>query len=138
MRDVDTPVFIPLRAQCQDGQPADRLRRQQRLHRADAARHLGHVPAAGERLRRASAPSAREPAFSPGCTPGSAGCCAELQSPLNPGGIAVPAQHLEVTTKDAIRAVLTPPLAVPGTGHGAALGLSPSDLNALIAYIRSL
>lgn len=50
----------------------------------------------------------------------------------------MPPQHLAVTTKDAIRAVLTAPLAVPGTGHGAALGLTPSDLNALIAYIRSL
>ena len=37
-----------------------------------------------------------------------------------------------------MRAVLTPPLAVPGTGHGAALGLSASELDALIAYIRSL
>jgi hypothetical protein len=79
-----------------------------------------------------------EPAFGAGCTPGGAGCCAQLQSPLNPSGIAVPPQHLAVTTKDAMRAVLTPPLAVPGSGHGAALGLSPSDLNALIAYIRSL
>ena len=61
-----------------------------------------------------------------------------LKSPTHPGGIAVPAQHLTVTTKDALRAVLTPPLAVPGTGHGAALALSAGDLNALIAYIRSL
>lgn len=36
------------------------------------------------------------------------------------------------------RALLTAPLAVPGTGHGPALSLSPSDLNALIAYLRSL
>ena len=82
----------------------------------------------------ASDPSRR----SPGCTPGSSGCCAQLRSPLNPAGNAVPGQHLEVSTKDALRAVLTPPLAVPGTGHGAALGLSASELDALIAYIRSL
>jgi hypothetical protein len=37
-----------------------------------------------------------------------------------------------------MRAVLTPPLAMPGTGHGAALSLSASDLDALIAYLRSL
>jgi DNA-binding beta-propeller fold protein YncE len=36
------------------GRPApDRLRRQQRLHRAHAAWHLGHVPAAAEWIRRA-------------------------------------------------------------------------------------
>jgi hypothetical protein len=56
----------------------------------------------------------------------------------HPGGIPVPEQHLMVTTKDALRAVLTAPLAVPGSGHGAALGLSPADLDALVAYIRSL
>jgi hypothetical protein len=49
----------------------------------------------------------------------------------------VPEQHLAVSTKDAIRAVLTAPLAVPASGHGAALGLPPGDLDALVAYIRS-
>jgi YVTN family beta-propeller protein len=137
MREVGTPVFIPLRAKCQD-----------------AVRPTGTDGSAGFTV-----PTLRgiwdtfplllsgaagldaigpEPVFSVGCAPGSAGCCAELQSPINPGGIPVPPQHLAVTTKDAIRAVLTAPLAVPGSGHGAALGLSPSDLNALIAYIRSL
>ena len=52
--------------------------------------------------------------------------------------MVVPPQHLAVSTKDALRAVLTPPLAVTGTGHGGALGLSADDLNAVIAYIRSL
>ena len=52
--------------------------------------------------------------------------------------MVVPGQYLDVRTKDALRAVLTPPLAVPGTGHGAALGLTPGDLDALIAYLRSL
>src|SRR5439155_25651894 len=47
-------------------------------------------------------------------------------------------QHLAVATKDAMRAVLTPPLATAGTGHGAALGLPASDLDALVAYLRSL
>jgi len=42
-----------------------------------------------------------------------------------------------VSTKDAIRAVLTPPLAVPSTGQGAALALPASDLDALVAYLRS-
>jgi len=37
-----------------------------------------------------------------------------------------------------MRAVLTPPLATAGTGHGAALGLPASDLDALVAYLRSL
>jgi hypothetical protein len=50
----------------------------------------------------------------------------------------VPEQHPEVSTKDVLRAVLTPPLAVPATGHGAALGLTPGELNDLIAYLRSL
>jgi hypothetical protein len=137
MREVNTPVFIPLRTKCQD------------VNR----------PTGGDGSVGFSVPTLRgiwdtfpllmsgaaglgsagaEPGFSAGCTPGSAGCCAELASPLNPGGIAVPAQHLTVTTKDALRAVLTAPLAVPGSGHGAALGLSPGDLDALIAYIRSL
>jgi DNA-binding beta-propeller fold protein YncE len=137
MREVSTPVGIPLRAKCQD-----------------FARPTGFDGSSGFTV-----PTLRgiwdtfpllvsgsaglesvgpEPSFSPGCTPGSAGCCAQLASPLNPGGIAVPEQHLEVTTKDAIRAVLTPPLAVPGSGHGAALGLSATDLNDLIAYLRSL
>ena len=50
----------------------------------------------------------------------------------------MPEEHLGVSTKDAMRAVLTPPLATPGSAHGAALGLSASDLDALIAYLRSL
>ena len=50
----------------------------------------------------------------------------------------MPEEHLGVSTKDAMRAVLTPPLAMPGAPHGAALGLSPGDLDALIAYLRSL
>jgi hypothetical protein len=137
MRDVETPIFIPLRAQCQDD-----IR-----------------PAGGDGSSGFTVPTLRgiwdtfplllsgsagleavgpEPNFSSGCTPGSSGCCAELMSPLNPGGIAVPAQHLAVNTKDPIRAVLTAPLAVPGSGHGTALGISAADLNALIAYIRSL
>jgi hypothetical protein len=137
MREVGTPVFIPLRALCQDVQR----------------------PTGGDSSTGFTVPTLRgiwdtfplllsgsaglgavgsEPAFSAGCTAGSAGCCAELASPLNPSGISVPPQHLAVTTKDALRAVLTPPLAVPGTGHGAALGLSASDLDALIAYVRSL
>lgn len=137
MRDVGTPVFIPLRADCQD----DR-----RPNGGDGSRGFTVPTLRGLwdtfplLLSGAAGLTAvgSEPAFSPSCTPGSAGCCAELQSPLNPGGIAVPPQHLAVSTKDALRAVLTAPLAVPGTGHGSVLSLSPSDLNALIAYIRSL
>ena len=40
----------------------------------------------------------------------------------------MPEEHLRVSTKDAMRAVLTPPLAMPGAPPGAALGLSPGDL----------
>lgn len=137
MRDVSTPVLIPLRQKCQD--PSR--------------------PVGGDGSTGFTVPTLRgvwdtfplllsgsaglsavgaEPAFAPGCAVGSSGCCAQLKSPLNPSGITVPPQHLAVSTKDALRAVLTPPLAVPGSGHGAALGLSASDLNALIAYIRSL
>ncbi len=137
MRETSTPIFIPLRSQCQD------------LNR----------PPGSDGSAGFSVPTLRgiwdtfpllvsgaaglgavgvDPVFAPGCTPGSAGCCAQLQSPLNPSGTPVPEQHLTVTAKDAMRAVLTAPLAVPGTGHGAALGLSASDLDALIAYLRSL
>jgi len=137
MRDVSTPVFIPLRAACQDGR---------RPTGGDGSSGFSVPTLRGTwdtfpLLLSGSAGlgvSGPEPGFSSGCTPGSAGCCAELASPLNPGGIALPEQHLVVTTKDAMRAVLTPPLAVSGSGHGAALGLPASDLNALIAYIRSL
>jgi hypothetical protein len=34
--------------------------------------------------------------------------------------------------------VLTAPLAMPATGHGAALTLNAQDVNDLIAYLRSL
>lgn len=137
MREVGTPVLIPLRERCQDAN---------RPTGADGSVGFG-VPTlrgiwdtfplllSGSAGLAAAGP---EPAFSPGCVPGGPGCCAQLRSPLNPGGIPVPPQHLAVTTKDAMRATLTPPLAVPGTGHGAALGLSPSDLDDLIAYMRSL
>ncbi len=137
MRDVSTPVFIPLRAKCQDmGRPSG----------IDGS-HGFSVPTLRGTwdtfplLMSGSAGLAAvgsEPAFTPACTPGTSGCCAELQSPINPSGTPVPEQHLGVTTKDPMREVLTAPLAVPGTGHGAALGLPASDLNALIAYVRSL
>ena len=55
------------------------------------------------------------------------------------GALAPHAAHWDeasIFPKDALRAVLTPPLAVGG--HAAALGLSPSELNDLIAYLRSL
>ena len=137
MRDVGTPIFIPLRADCQD----DRRPNGNDGSAGFTVPTLRGIWDTFPLLVSGSAGLATvgpEPAFSPSCEPGSSGCCAELQSPLNPGGIAVPAQHLAVTTKDPIRAVLTPPLAVAGTGHGPALSLSPSDLDALIAYIRSL
>jgi hypothetical protein len=137
MRDVATPVAIPLRERCQD-----------------FTRPPGFDGSSGTTV-----PTLRgiwdtfplllsgsagltfvgpEPSFSLPCTTGSAGCCSQLASPLNPGGIAVPEQHLEVSTKDALRAVLTAPLAVGGSGHGAALSLSATELNDLIAYLRSL
>lgn len=137
MRDVQTPVFIPLRAKCQDPE---------RPTGVDGSVGLTVPTLRGvwdtfPLLLSGSAGLAAvgtEPVFTPGCTQGSAGCCSELASPLHPGGTAVPPEHLAVSTKDALRAVLTAPLAVAGSGHGPALGLSPSDLNALIAYIRSL
>ena len=131
------PVLIPLRARCQDAN---------RPTGADGSHGFG-VPtlrgiwdtfpllvsgAAG--LQSVGT----EPSFNAGCTPGASGCCTQLRSPLNPGGIPVPEEHLAVATKDPMRAVLTAPLAVQGTGHGAALGLPASDLDALIAYLRSL
>ena len=136
MRETGTPVLIPLREKCQDAtRPAG----------VDGSSGFGVPTLRGiwdtfPLLVSGSAGftvgGGPEPAFAP-CTPGSSGCCAQLRSPINPGGIAVPEQHLAVSTKDAIRAVLTPPLAVPGTGHGAALALPASDLDALVAYLRS-
>jgi DNA-binding beta-propeller fold protein YncE len=135
MREVGTPVLIPLREKCQDAT---------RPLGVDGSSGFG-VPtlrgiwdtfpllvsgAAGFTV------GGPEPAFTP-CTPGSSGCCTQLESPINPGGLPVPEQHLALATKDAIRAVLTPPLAVPGSGHGAALALPADDLDALIAYLRS-
>ena len=137
MRDVSTPVFVPLRAKCQDGQRPTGFDNSSGFSVPTLRGIWDTFPllvsgSAGFTV------AGTEPAFSAGCTPGAPGCCAQLQSPVNPGGITVPEEHLDRTTKDAIRAVLTPPLAVPGSGHGGAIGLSPSDLNALIAYLRSL
>jgi DNA-binding beta-propeller fold protein YncE len=137
MRDTGTPVLIPLRTRCQDGN---------RPTGADGSSGFGVPTLRGiwdtfPLLLSGSAglqSVGSQPTFSPGCTSGASGCCTELRSPLNPGGTPVPEQHLAVGTKDAMRAVLTAPLAVPGTGHGAALGLPASDLDALIAYLRSL
>jgi DNA-binding beta-propeller fold protein YncE len=137
MREVQTPVNMPLRNRCQDAN---------RPTGADGS--LGfNVPTlrgtwdtfpllmSGSAGLQVVGP---EPTFTGSCTNGSNGCCTQLKSPLNPGGTIVPEQHLAVGTKDAMRAVLTSPLAVPGTGHGAALSLTSPDLDALIAYIRSL
>ena len=137
MREVSTPVFIPLRAKCQDIQRPTGFD-------GSSGFSVPTLRGAWDTFPLLVSGSAGlgvvgpEPAFGSGCTPGSAGCCSQLRSPLNPAGITVPEQHLAVTTKDAIRAVLTAPLAVAGTGHGAALGIPASDLDALIAYIRSL
>lgn len=137
LREVSTPVFIPLRAQCQDGQRPNGVDGSTGFTVPTLRGIWDTFPLlmSGAAGLGAVGP---EPGFSDGCSPGAAGCCTELESPLNPGGASFAAQHLDVTTKDAIRAVLTSPLAVPGSGHGAALDLPPSDLNALIAYIRSL
>jgi YVTN family beta-propeller protein len=136
MREVQTPVHLPLRSLCQDAN---------RPTGVDGSAGFG-VPTlrgiwdtfpllmSGSAGLQAVGP---EPTFGP-CTPGSSGCCAQLQSPLNPGGMPVPPQYLEVSTKDALRATLTAPLAVPGSGHGAALALTAQELNDLIAYLRSL
>ena len=137
MRETGTPVFIPLRTRCQDGN---------RPTGVDGSMGFG-VPSlrgswdtfplllSGSAGLQSVGP---QPTFTPSCTNGAGGCCTQLESPVNPGGTPFAEQHLAVGTKDAMRAVLTPPLAVPGTGHGAALGLPASDLDALIAYLRSL
>lgn len=137
MRETGTPVFIPLRSKCQDGSRPTGVDGSAGFTVPTLRGTWDTFPLllSGSAGLGAVGP---EPAFSPTCTPGGAGCCAELRSPLNPAGTSFAGQHLALTTKDAMRAVLTPPLAVPGTGHGAALGLSPTDLDALIAYMRSL
>jgi DNA-binding beta-propeller fold protein YncE len=137
MRETQTPVLIPLREKCQDAA---------RPTGVDGSNGFGVPGLRGiwdtfPLLVSGAAGLAvvgPEPVFTPGCSPGSSGCCTQLQSPLNPSGTPVPEQHLTISTKDALRAVLTPPLAVPGSGHGATLVLSSSDLDALIAYLRSL
>jgi hypothetical protein len=137
MRDVDTPVLIPLRAKCQDAQRPTGFDGSSGFTVPTLRGIWDTFPLLLSGSAGLGAVGS-EPAFAPGCTPGSAGCCSQLASPLNPGGIAVPPQHLAVTTKDALRAVLTAPLAGPLGGHGPALDLSPSDLEALMAYLRSL
>jgi hypothetical protein len=136
MREVETPVLIPLRAKCQDSQRPSGFEGSTGFSVPTLRGIWDTFPLLMSGSAGLGAVGA-EPAFT-ACTPGSAGCCAQLLSPLNPGGFAVPEQHLAVTTKDPLRALLTPPLAVPGSGHGTALGLSASDLSALIAYLRSL
>jgi DNA-binding beta-propeller fold protein YncE len=137
MRDVLTPVYLPLRAGCQD---ANRPTGVDGSHGFTVPTLRGTWDTFPLLMSGAAGftVAGTEPTFTLPCSPGSSGCCAQLQSPLNPGGTPVPPQHLAVATKDAMRAVLTPPLAVPGTGHGTALGLSATDLNDLIAYLRSL
>jgi hypothetical protein len=136
MREVHTPVFIPLREKCQDAN---------RPTGTDGSTGFGVPTLRGIwdtfplLLSGAAGFEAvgSEPAFNEPCTPGSEGCCTQLKSPLNPDGIPVPEQHLKLTSKDAFREMLTPPLAVAGSGHGTAIGLPASDLDALIAYLRS-
>jgi DNA-binding beta-propeller fold protein YncE len=136
MREVQTPVRLPLRAQCQDSNRPTGVD-------GSAGFNVPTLRGIWDTFPLLMSGSAglqvvgSEPTFSP-CTPGASGCCTQLQSPLNPGGTPVPPEHLAVSTKDALRAMLTPPLAVAATGHGAALGLTPSDLDDLIAYLRSL
>lgn len=137
MRETHTPVLIPLREKCQDANRPTGFDGTSGFTVPTLRGIWDTFPLLVSGSAGLGAVGS-EPAFSGSCTPGGAGCCTELASPLNPSGIAVPPQHLEVTTKDAMRALLTPPLAVPGSGHGAALGLSASDLNALMAYMRSL
>jgi hypothetical protein len=137
MRDVLTPVHLPLRARCQDanrptGTDGSTGFTVPTLRGIWDTFPLLLSGAAGFGV------AGSEPTFSLPCTAGSAGCCSQLRSPLNPGGTLFADQHLTVSTKDAMRAVLSPPLAVPGTGHGAASSLAPGDLDDLIAYLRSL
>jgi hypothetical protein len=136
MRNVQTPVNLPLRGKCQDSnRPAG----------VDGSSGFTTPTLRGiwdtfPLLMSGSAGLevvGSEPVFGP-CTPGSSGCCTQLLSPITPAGNAFTGQHLDVSTKDALRAVLTPPLAVPGSGHGGALSLSPQELDDLIAYLRSL
>ncbi len=136
MRNVQTPVNLPLRAKCQDNN---------RPGGVDGSSGFGTPTLRGiwdtfPLLMSGSAGLqvvGSEPVFG-SCTPGSSGCCTQMQSPITPAGNAVPEQHLDVSTKDALRAALSAPLAVAGTGHGAALGLNPEELDDLIAYLRSL
>ncbi|MBM4266975.1 MAG: hypothetical protein FJ144_10225 [Deltaproteobacteria bacterium] len=136
MREVSTPILIPLREKCQDANRPSGFDDSSGFTVPTLRGIWDTFPllVSGAAGLQAVGP---EPVFTT-CTPGSAGCCSQLKSPLNPSGVNVPPQHLAVSTKDALRAVLTPPLAVPGTGHGAAQSLSPSDLNALIVYLKSL
>ena len=101
MRETGTPVFIPLRSNCQDvNRPTG----------ADGSAGFTVPTLRGTwdtfplLLSGAAGLGAvgPEPAFSGSCTPGGNGCCAELRSPLNPTGTVFAGQHLAVTTKDAM------------------------------------
>jgi hypothetical protein len=132
MRDVLTPVHLPLRARCQD-----------------ANRPTGTDGSTGFTVPTLRGIWDTFPLFSGSAglggrsqptsarTPGSR-AAARSSRPVNPGGTLFAGQNLTLSTKDAMRALLTAPLAVPGTGHGAALSLAPGDLDDLIAYLRSL
>jgi hypothetical protein len=136
MREVNTPVLIPLREKCQDAN---------RPTGTDGSTGFGVPTLRGIwdtfplLLSGAAGFEAvgSEPVFNEPCMAGSDGCCTQLEGPINPDGIPVPEQHLELTSKDALRQMLPPPLAVAGSGHGTAIGLSSSELDALIAYLRS-
>jgi len=162
LRDVGTPVFLPLRARCQDptrfppricfGGPADGV---------DCADDNDCLPGGMCKPGAASGfnvPTLRgiwdtfpllqsgaagfvamgpEPSFTPGCTQGSNGCCAELQSPVTPGGHTFTGEHLEVGERDSIHSVLTTqnPLGKHGTDPSKLRTQQLRDLN---AFLRSL
>jgi hypothetical protein len=78
-----------------------------------------------------------EPSFTPGCSPGSNGCCSELVSPVTPLGHPFTGQHLEMSTRDPIMAVLT--TENPLGQHGGDLStLTPQQVRDLDAFLRSL
>ncbi len=68
--------------------------------------------------------------------PGGACLCTDLASPVNPGGVPVPERHQVLTERNAIRSVLT--TNNPSGLHGDTAGLTPQELDDLIAFLLSL
>jgi hypothetical protein len=120
MREVGTPVILPLRTRCQDAN---------RPTGADGSLGFGVPTLRGiwdtfPLLVSGSAglqAVGSEPTFTGSCTNGSSGCCTQLRSPLNPGGTSVPATARPSASRPAISTPCSPTCA-RSRGRGGSVG----------------